>query len=225
MVLFSLDMPEAKENRDWRVKTENDITSYVCLMKMDGVSCGWGPYKHKCHLQDHMKKMHGIRIPLAPNQGRPKNPENLERKVDSKKMNLKVMGNLFKRARKELWKKNKQWKNQAKLEWEKIEEKSSSIESCKDLPILTPLFKEDCVETFLGVQKIGEGVLDSRKCEILHDNVDFAKLVVSSKAKSITSAMKAIWRKNCNWVANQNERKKMVMDVIKWHRGKAIIDS
>ena len=100
-------LEEAVEKQDW-VNLVNEEIPFTRFVKARGKKCPNGPFKYRFHLNDHMKKIHLMILPkLKPG---PKKEKNIyTRVVNAKVMNFKVMTNSFKKARKEFWKKSKQW--------------------------------------------------------------------------------------------------------------------
>jgi len=100
-------------------------------------------------------------LPKSKNIGRPPKPGAKKRKVNSKKMNLKVMGNPYKRAKKELQKKEQAWKVEGEVHWKILEERAEVDLKIKIPPILATIISHD-VEALMGMKKLGEGVLHVR---------------------------------------------------------------
>lgn len=116
---------EAIEKQDW-IQCVNDQVPFRCLVKVKGKKCLYGPFKFRFHLNDHMRKAHHMvlsKIKLGPKVASViKKDENKKpRVINAKEMNFKVMTNSLKMARKEFWKKSKQWETRAKVAWEKLE--------------------------------------------------------------------------------------------------------
>ena len=212
----------AKEGEDWEHdKSRPTRKQWVCKVPRNilGKRCTFGPYSHRCHLKEHMQKAHKMDL-LDMLKGRPpkEHVKGKKRKVDVKKMNAKIMTNPFKRARKEFLKNGKAWKSRAEKEWNKLQEKAQEEGTTKGTcPILVTLLKGKEM-ALLGIPKFGEGVLNTKKCEVLHNHDDLASLVIgaSSKLKSVTIEMKTLF-KDKDWDENDSARRGLVKEVFDWH--------
>jgi hypothetical protein len=210
------NLEEAVEKQHW-VNLVNEEVSFTYLVKARGNKCLYGPFKYKFHLNDHMKKIHLMIIPKIkpePKKDKKKKKKNT-RVVNTKAMNFNVMTNSFKRARKEVWKKSKQWERRTIITLEKLEakKKRSNVSSCPLL--LTLIKKSQKLEELLGIVSLGKGVIDVSKFEKLHNSQDFATLILEcpTSTKRIIKVMRSLFS-STDWEANENTRKQMVEPIL-----------
>ena len=100
-------LEEAVEKQDW-INLVNEEVPFTRLVKARRKKCPYGPFKYRFHLNDHMRIAHLMILPKI-KPGPKKDKKKNTRVVNAKAMNFKVMTNSFKMARKEFWKKSKQW--------------------------------------------------------------------------------------------------------------------
>jgi hypothetical protein len=143
--------------------------------------------------------------------------------VNAKAMNFKVMTNSFKRAKKEFWKKSKQWERTAIVTWENLEAKIKDIQrvgSCP--PLLTLIQKSQKLEELLGIIFLDKGVIDVGKFEKLHNFQILATLILEchTSTKRITKVMRSLFS-SIHWETNERTRKQMVQPIFDWHCAKS----
>jgi hypothetical protein len=214
-------LEEAVEKQDW-INLVNEEVLFTCLVKARGKKCSYGPFKYRFHLNDHMRKVHLMILPKF-KPGPKKEKKKDTRVVNAKAMNFKVMTNSFKRARKEFWKKSKQWERRAIVTWEKLEAKTKEVQCVGTCPpLLTLIQKSQKLEELLGIVSLGKGVIDVGKFEKLHNSQVLATLILQypTSTKRITKVMRSSFS-SIHWEANERTRKQMVEPILDWHRAKS----
>jgi hypothetical protein len=219
-------LEEGVEGEHW-ANISTDQKPFKCLVHNNGKKCHFGPFKYRHHMAQHMKMHHAIFVPtMKPGPKVDENKKEMKKKrtVNSKAMNLKVMTNTFKRARKEFWKKKKQWKERAELAWEKLAVKVNQEAALGSCPILLSLMnKENKLEELIGVKKMGEGVLDLSKLEKLHNSKVLANLIMNTPTSNtrVPKSMRTVFLEK-DWSKNEKKRKALVTPIVEWHRAKSI---
>ena len=200
---------------------------FRCLVKTKGKRCPYGPFKFRLHLNDHMRKTHSIVLPKVKSGPKvtsviKKDEKKKPRVINAKEMNYKVMTNSLKRARKEFWKKSKQWETRAKVAWEKLEAKTNGNKNIGVCPTLLALIqKAHKLEELLGIVALGKGIIDVTKFEKLHNSQILATLVRDTPIsnKKVTKTMRNSFLSK-DWEQNENARKEFIAPILTWHRTK-----
>ncbi|KAG0613735.1 hypothetical protein M758_6G126200 [Ceratodon purpureus] len=218
-------MGDAIEGEHWS-KGKGKDDPYLCLVSVNNRKCPYGPFKHKYHFNEHMKKAHKLELEkLKPG---PKEDENDKTKKKKKKTtknpNLKIMTTSYLREKKEFEKKKEAWSIRAQMSWKKLEERARKEPPPGQCPLLLSLIKNGGkLEEFLGVESLGKGNLNFSKIEKLHNLEALADLVRSNPQnnKKVTKDFQELFYYS-KWERNEKERKGLVASIVKWHRAKSM---